>query len=355
MLQVFFLIVKIIGIILAAVLGLAFLLLLLVLFVPVRYSAFGVKNGQECRAEAKISWLLHLISVPVCFRDGELQGSIRIFGFPVMTLFGDEEPRKTGRKKRRKKKKESRQEREDFSGGAEEWTSPAEAESTEARDEAKDPEDAESAEARDEAKDPEDAESTETQEERTGPENTESADAQNGTETVPESTEEEETTGIWKTLGGFLRLLWNFFCKIRLGLKNLKCTFRRFCDKIKRMIRKYRKMKAFAEDERTKAAVRLVWSQTGVLARHALPRRLKGEVHFGTEDPALTGQILGVLGIFYPLFMDNVKVNPDFGQAVLEGELSVKGRLRAAVFVRTAWKLYRDKNVRYVYRRLNRS
>ena len=50
-----------------------------------------------------------------------------------------------------------------------------------------------------------------------------------------------------------------------------------------------------------------------------------------------------------------VKVNPDFEQAVLEGELSVKGRLRAAAFVRTAWRLFRDKNVRYVYRRLNRT
>ena len=86
MLQIFFLILKIIGIILAAVLGLAILLLLLVLFVPVRYRAYGVKKEGECRAEAKISWLLHLISVPVAFREGELSAKIKILGITLMDL-----------------------------------------------------------------------------------------------------------------------------------------------------------------------------------------------------------------------------------------------------------------------------
>lgn len=307
MLQVFFLILKIIGIILAAVLGLVLLLLLLVLFVPVRYRAYGIKNAEECRAEAVISWLLRLISIPVSFRDGKLQGSIRIFGFPVMKLFEEEKAWEAGAEKERK-----REDRKEFS------------------------------ESR---KEPDKAENTEKQEETKEP------DREAGAE--PDSME-EEAPGLFSALGEFFRMLWRAVRKISQSLKNLKCTFRQFCDKIKRMIRKYRKMKAFAEDERTKAAVRLVWSQAGILVKHVLPRRLKGEVHFGTEDPALTGRILGALGIFYPLFMDNVKVNPDFEQAVLEGELFVKGRMRAAVFVRTAWKLFWDKNVRYVYRRLNR-
>ena len=58
--------------------------------------------------------------------------------------------------------------------------------------------------------------------------------------------------------------------------------------------------------------------------------------------------------IFYPLFMDNVKVEPDFEKPALDGELSLKGRLRIVTVLRIAWRLYRDKNVRYVYRRLNR-
>ena len=106
--------------------------------------------------------------------------------------------------------------------------------------------------------------------------------------------------------------------------------------------------------ERTKAAVRLVLEQAKIFARQALPRKICGEVRFGTSDPALTGQILGIAGIFYPLLMDNVKVDPDFEQTILEGELFLKGRLRIVSAVRIAWRLFRDKNVRYVYRKLNR-
>ena len=325
MLQVFFLILKIIGIILAAVIGLVLLLLLLVLFVPVRYRACCIKNTEKCRAEAKISWLLHLVSIPVSYREGKLQGSIKIFGFPVMKLFEEEKAWEGGTQKERK--------REDRKEVSEILNEPEKAVNTENTENIEKQED-----------EPE-------REPEREPEGEGALESKDGAE----ADSQEEESGLFAALGDFFRLLWRTVRKIIQSLKNLKCTFRRFCDKIKRMVRKYREMKAFAEDERTKAALRLVWSQAGILARHALPRRMKGEVHFGTEDPALTGQILGALGIFYPLFMDNVKVNPDFEQAVLEGELSVKGRLRAAAFVRTAWRLFRDKNVRYVYRRLNRT
>ena len=48
--------------------------------------------------------------------------------------------------------------------------------------------------------------------------------------------------------------------------------------------------------------------------------------------------------------MDNVKVVPDFQETVLEGELYLKGRIRLLTVAQIAWRLYRDKNVRFVYR-----
>ena len=98
------------------------------------------------------------------------------------------------------------------------------------------------------------------------------------------------------------------------------------------------------------AALGLAWSQLRVLLGKLLPKSVWGDLHFGTDDPALTGEILGGISIFYPLFMDNVKVVPDFQESVLEGELYLKGRIRLITIVRIAWKLYRDKNVRFVYR-----
>ncbi len=307
MLQIFFLILKIIGIILAAVLGLAILLLLLVLFVPVRYRAYGVKKEGECRAEAKISWLLHLISVPVAFWEGELSAKIKILGITLMDLtdsgsFEEAEPVPEPAERTEEQKTAQSGERQAQEHPVEKQAAP----------------------------------------ERTSQKNEELEE------------EEEEKNGIFSRFLQFLRMIWKFFTGIPRKLKNLKCTFRRFCGKIKRMARKYRAAKEFALDERTKAAVRLVLEQAKIFARQALPRKICGEVRFGTSDPALTGQILGIAGIFYPLFMDNVKVDPDFEQTILEGELFLKGRLRIVSAVRIAWRLFRDKNVRYVYRKLNR-
>lgn len=324
MLHVLFLILKIIGIILAVLLGLILLLLLLVLFVPVRYRAYGIKKGGECRAEAKLSWLLHLISIPISYQNGELSARLRILGFPVLNLLEEElRKEKPGKEKNGKETSEK-----------------ATPETVSTPEEAIWEEKKRSSETR----------QTQKEENQTG-------EPQQIPAAQPDMEEKsgEEKDGAVSRFFRFLRAVWGVLKGIPQKLKNLKCTFRRFCGKMKRMAERYREIKDFALDERTKAAVSLVWKQAGILARQALPRKIRGELHFGTDDPALTGQILGAIGIFYPLFMDNVKVNPDFEQMVLEGELFFRGRLRLVTLARIAWRLFRDKNVSYVYRKLNRA
>ena len=92
MLQILFLIIKIIGIILAVLLGLALLILLLVLFVPVRYQAYGIRSSRECRAGGRASWLLRLLCIPFSFQDGELEIKVKLLGFTILDpLKGEEE------------------------------------------------------------------------------------------------------------------------------------------------------------------------------------------------------------------------------------------------------------------------
>ena len=333
MLQILFLIIKIIGIILAVLLGLALLILLLVLFVPVRYQAYGIRSSRECRAEGRVSWLLRLLSIPFSFQDGELEIKVKLLGFTILDpLKGEEEAFR-----------EPVQRKTEQSAGKKEETAGADAEKEEETAE-------ENAGEADASGSFEASQADETE--------TSARPASAGAVEAAAESEDEASEGRFsrgfRELRRFLRAVIRFFMKIPRKLKNLKCTFQRFCDKIKRMVKRYREMKAFALDERTKAAVSLVWKQAGVLLGQALPRKIRGRLHFGTEDPALTGQILGAIGIFYPLFMDNVKVEPDFEKPALDGELSLKGRLRIVTVLRIAWRLYRDKNVRYVYRRLNR-
>jgi len=148
---------------------------------------------------------------------------------------------------------------------------------------------------------------------------------------------------------GFLKKIRGFFWKI----KNLKYTIRKFCVKIKSTVEKVGNTKEFVLDELTRTALSFFLGQVLVLIKKISPKKVKGEIRFGTSDPALTGQILGGISIFYPFFMDNVKVIPDFEKACLEGELFVKGRLRMVTAMGIAFKLFRDKNLRFVYQKLN--
>ena len=278
-------ILKIVLLILAAVLGLGILVLALLLFVPVRYE-IHIRKREELQAEARVHWLLHLIRLPVSYRDGELSAKVKVLFFTVKDLLAKEQEIREGA-------------REVFA----DWEEDAEADREE-------------------------------QTETAAGQDTEEAVAKE-VERAPEERTEEPAHKKKKASGS----------SVKSKLRNLKYTLHRFYVKIK-------KIKRFATDERTKAAVSLAWSQLKRLLGKLLPRKVRGEVRFGTGDPALTGQILGGISIFYPLFMDNVKVTPDFQETVLEGELYAKGRIRLFTVARIAWKLYRDKNIRFVYRRL---
>ena len=73
MLHILFLILKIIGIILAVLLGLVLLLICIVLFVPVRYKANVQKAGEEIVGRVRVSWLSHGVTVTLDYRDKKME------------------------------------------------------------------------------------------------------------------------------------------------------------------------------------------------------------------------------------------------------------------------------------------
>lgn len=73
---------KLIGSILLALLGVILLLVLLVLFVPVRYHVFG-QIEDELTIHVRAGWLLHLISFHSDYEGEEFALSLRILGIRV--------------------------------------------------------------------------------------------------------------------------------------------------------------------------------------------------------------------------------------------------------------------------------
>lgn len=62
--------------------------------------------------------------------------------------------------------------------------------------------------------------------------------------------------------------------------------------------------------------------------KHVRPRKLQGNIHFGLEDPATTGQLLGVVGMLYPVYRNHFVIAPDFEQQIFEGKIYAKGRVQ---------------------------
>ena len=76
------------------------------------------------------------------------------------------------------------------------------------------------------------------------------------------------------------------------------------------------------------------------------PRRMRGKVIFGTGDPCSTGELLGVLALFYAWYGNGVQIIPDFEQKRIEGNVSIRGRIRMITLICIAWRIIKNKDGR---------
>ena len=128
-----------------------------------------------------------------------------------------------------------------------------------------------------------------------------------------------------------------------------KFTFSSLCDKIKSFWKTKEKITGFLTDEVHVEAFGILKKEIGILARHLSPRRIKGFVRFGFEDPYRTGQVLAGLSILYPFYGENVDIYPNFEQKVLEGDLYIKGHIRMVHLATLLWRLFFNRYVRRTY------
>ena len=307
-------ILKILGIILLVLLGLLLVIVLSVLFVPVRYRLEGEKSSpgwSGANGKVKVSWLLHLIHLRIQYQEKELDWECYLFGVPL---------KKAGaavrewKKKRRKKKVQEQKERR-----------------KKAVQQKNEPEKRTAAKKKGQEKPLQIEEKTEIK-------------------TAERKQQEKEKVSdklsrFWNRCKKIVGSILEFPGKLKKKLTNIRLTFRGFCDKIKRW-------RTLWNEDSTQAALRFLTEKGRKLIRHVLPRKIRGSITFGCEDPALTGQILGAVAIAYPLYGKGVAVYPRFEEKILEGQLQMKGRIVAACLLWQAWKIYRNPDVRKTLKKI---
>lgn len=328
MLHIIFLILKIIGVILLAILGLIVLLLCVLLFVAVKYEGQGKCSGslQSLAAEFKFHWFFHLVRGHVIYQNEKLFYQIKV---AWKILASSEQEESFGNE-------ETEPERETVVT-AHSIPETSDTTQAEADMEAEQP-DIIQTNAEEEVPD-----IAQTDAEAEVPDIVQTDAESEIPDTVPHDT---ETAGNDKNK----RQREKITDRISRFFRRIKYTFQKICDKIKKLTETKDKFVDFITDETHKNAWTRVRKEIKRLFWRLNPKQLELDLHFGFEDPSITGKTLAVFGILYPITTDHVQLRPDFEQKILEGEGRIKGRIRVAYFVSTMLHLLLDKHVRMTYK-----
>ncbi|WP_276929645.1 DUF2953 domain-containing protein [Herbinix luporum] len=288
MISVILTILKIIGLIFLALIGMLIFIITVVLFVPIRYRV-GIEHDGVFKLDGSVSWLLRLVHAKVFISDDNKRVWIRVFG--ILVYDSNKSAKKTINnisKETIKKdiiKKNDIYEREDFH-------KPKEKINEEKIDKIK----------------------------------------------INTNTSHSYGDKSFST---------SFFKKIKLKFISL---FKNIKNKIKVIVKKFLNIRnkltlilEFIKDDINKEGFRFILGSLKKIFNHIKPTRLKAKLIFGTGDPCSTGQTLGLIGILYSIYGENIEITPDFENKIFKGSLCAKGRIRLWTLLIIIIKLLLDK------------
>ena len=330
MLHILFLILKIIGILLLIVLGIILSVLAIVLFVPVRYQLSAEKE-RKIQAKVWLSWLAGAIRIQAGYDEGKTGIDVFLFGRSLLN-------RKPEKKKFRKRQKKRE-------------TEQLKKVKTEQSHEIK-------------TEQPQKIESEQIQEERTvsaitvPPEK--EGQSENSAETEEHLCQPEKDTGqtgdrrktrtdwkgITEKLSGVPRKIQSILQSIWQRGKRIKEMGKRLSDRKEKLKTTIGRWLDFWNLEVTQAAKTHVIKEMRYLLRHSLPRKAEGQIVIGLDDPAITGQVLGILYVLSAFTGNCLEIHGDFEKAILEGRFQINGHVRICHIAKAALSLLADKNIR---------
>lgn len=293
MLHILLLILKIIGILLAVVLGIVVLLICIILFAPIRYEgrANAENSVESIKVNVKFSWVLHFISGYVNYEESRVHWQVRIFWKKLNVP-----------KKELEASQEQTEVDEETHEEIEEKTSKKPAKAPNKRNEKKQKE--------------------------TG---------------IRKKKDKDEQEKGGKKKNGENNKKESFF-------ERIKYTIQTFYDKIKATKEKVGEIEAFIKDETHQSALKCIKQEVVRFLRSLKPKRLEANVCFGFENPATTGQVLAALSVLYPFYASSINIEPDFENQTLDGDVFIKGKIQLVSIVVMVWNIVIDKNVRMTYK-----
>ena len=329
---------KVIGILLAVLVIVA----LAILFAAVRYC--GKISFDDKKAQISIRWLGVVLRVPILITEKDLQWKVRVFGVPILRSDGAHKKRrskKSSAPKAQKRKAEkaaetvqktqgsSKQEKKAPSVNLEKSPTAPEQEKQIAPKQAAD----------------------KTEEQNVPKKQSDKTEEQNVPKKQSDKTEEQiaskQTTDQREERSAFRQA--NEREKKPRGIRQLFLWLQnviKIVRKIKKKVHSVQDLVDILRSDAGKAFICIVKENVIHLWKQIHPRRMRGKVIFGTGDPCSTGELLGVLALFYAWYGNGVQIIPDFEQKRIEGNVSFRGRIRMITLICIAWRIIKNKDGR---------
>ena len=328
-------ILKVIGWILLGILGLILLTVLTVLLVPIRYRADGVWK-EEKYIRGRVTWLLHLLSIRVTY-EKELLLEVRVAGFLIY-------PKKE--RSGKKKKAASGADAEEGVGDADADTNVLDADgakmlSVDVKTLG------ESAPAAGTTDEPQSADPRGSATTRMPDVESQSTDPNEASASEADAQATDSDAAPEHPAGSFFEKLSGKLSQVIDRLRGMQQK----TDRLKQQTAYYKRI---WDQPQTRQAIRVGFYELGEIIRHVLPRKLEVFGIVGTGDPASTGQIMAIQGMLYPWHKGNIRLEPDFEEKYIEGELHLKGRIRLGTLGICGLRILLNKNVRRLIRILRK-
>lgn len=370
MVHILLLILKIIGILLLILLGLFFGIILLVLLVPVRYQA-EISRHEQIQGNVRVSWLLHLVSIAVRYQEG-LSFQVKLFGFSIFPrkekkmaeevqevhreMEKPSEPKKVSEDTSKNEGSESEVSESEISESEEKGFSQEELE----RVETGKPQEAKTLPQPSDTMEPQDAaKSQDTMESYNTAEYQDTADTNAMKEETADTAQPQTDQNVFKKKhldlhSAFQTCMKSIKAKIQTVLQMLRAKMQALAAQWNQKKALAKRAYAFVASPDNQATFRLILRQGKRILKHCLPRKINGAVTMGFEDPALTGNVLAVVAVFYPVYKNQLQVTPVFGENVLEGEFSCRGHIRFGTLLVLTLRLLFDRNLRNLIKKFLR-
>lgn len=332
MLSVVLKILSILGILLLCLLGLAVLLILLVLFFPVCYRVSGRKDSEEMTVNARAWWLFGLLRASYVYPE---PGRVLVKVLPFTVYDSGKEDDGKGKKSsggadggereedRPEKGRKEAEEAQEAAGKSREQTEATGSGQAqgETAEKGQTPGNGEAGKGR---------EQTET---------SDSGDPADGGQNQDEAAQPEQKAPQEPSEEASEDAPSSFFEKFR----KLKYTIRSIYDKIKNIWENISYYMDLLREEETKLLFSHVMFRLGKILKNIRPRRIRGQVLFGTGSPDTTGYAYGVYGMLSPSLGNRLLVMPDFTRAVLEGDIYLAGHITVFTLLWNVLKVLLDK------------